>query len=38
MYADDTNITANHTNINNVEDVLNQDLDILYIDSCRHID
>ena len=30
MYADDTNITAYHTNINKVEDVLNKDLDILY--------
>jgi hypothetical protein len=29
MYADDTNITAHHTNINKVEDVLNKDLDIL---------
>ena len=38
IYADDTNITANHTNFNKVEDVLNKDLDILYIDSCRHID
>jgi hypothetical protein len=31
MYADDTNITAYHTNINKVEHVLlNKDLDILY--------
>ena len=30
MYADDTNITAYHTNINKVEDVLNKDIDILY--------
>jgi hypothetical protein len=30
MYPDDTNITAYHTNINKVEDVLNKDLDILY--------
>jgi hypothetical protein len=29
MYADDTNITAYHTNINKVEDELNKDLDIL---------
>ena len=30
MYADDTNITAYHTNINAFEDVPNKDLDILY--------
>jgi hypothetical protein len=30
MHADDTNITAYHTNFYKVEDVLNKDLDILY--------
>ena len=30
MYADDTNITAYHTNINKVEDSLDKDLDILF--------
>jgi hypothetical protein len=30
MYADDTNITAYHTNINKVGDVLNKDLDVLH--------
>jgi hypothetical protein len=30
MYADDTNITAYHSNINKVGDVLNKDLDVLH--------